>query len=208
MYFAVFNSQQSNRAKPKLWENNAYLNRMIPPMKVTQRAAPQAVEKLSRWASLRQVESFGEWRPSDFDPKVSGENITPTAKKTTAVRNRVSQPIAPPNLFSLPLILEILEGEKKNKLSEKSLFFYYAGLSTQYYPVPVFLPCFLFFDFFIPLMTSLKCHCSTLLFTSKIPTMSTWLVIKMSFLVLPNPLFYFYFYFFVSFAGAFKASRE
>ena len=29
----------------------------------------------------------------DFDPSVSGENITPMAKKATAVMNRLSQPI-------------------------------------------------------------------------------------------------------------------
>ena len=42
-----------------------------------------------------KVERLGEYGPSDFDPKVSGENITPTAKKATAVKNRVIQAISP-----------------------------------------------------------------------------------------------------------------
>ena len=67
---------------------------MIPPMKVTQMAAPQVVEKLRRWASLMKMERLGEFGPSDFDPKVSGENITPTAKKATTVKNRVIQAIS------------------------------------------------------------------------------------------------------------------
>lgn len=29
----------------------------------------------------------------DFEPRVSGENMTPTAKKATAVMNRLSQPM-------------------------------------------------------------------------------------------------------------------
>lgn len=67
---------------------------MMPPMKVTQRAAPQAVEKQRRWASFRKGDSLDELRPSDFDPNVSGENITPMAKKATAARNLVSQAIS------------------------------------------------------------------------------------------------------------------
>lgn len=58
----------------------------MPPMKVTQRAAPQAVEKHRRCASLTNDVIF-----ADFDPNVSGENMTPIAKKATAVRNRVIQ---------------------------------------------------------------------------------------------------------------------
>lgn len=67
---------------------------MMPPMKVTQRAAPQAVAKQRRWESLRAAISFDERLPSDFDPNVSGENITPTAKKVTATRNLDNQPIS------------------------------------------------------------------------------------------------------------------
>ena len=48
-----------------------------------------------------KVERLGEYEPSDFDPKVSGENITPTAKKATAVKNRVIQAISPILLGSL-----------------------------------------------------------------------------------------------------------
>lgn len=62
---------------------------MMPPMKVTQRAAPQAVEKQRRWASLMKVGRFG-----DFDPNnVSGEKTTPIAKNDTAPKNLVNQPI-------------------------------------------------------------------------------------------------------------------
>lgn len=44
---------------------------------------------------LRYVETLVEFRPSDFDRNVSGgEKITPTPKKVTAVKNRVTQPIA------------------------------------------------------------------------------------------------------------------
>lgn len=57
---------------------------MIPPMKVTQRAAPQAVEKQRRWVSLTKVVIF-----DDFDSNVSGENKTPIARNVTAPRNRV-----------------------------------------------------------------------------------------------------------------------
>lgn len=65
----------------------------MPPTKVTQRAAPKAVEKQRRWASFKRVMSIGECRPIDFDPKVSGENTAPTAKNAAAVRNLVIQPI-------------------------------------------------------------------------------------------------------------------
>lgn len=65
----------------------------MPPMKVTQRAAPQAVEKQRRWANFSAVMSTGELLPSDFDPKVSGEKITPIAKNATAVKNLVIQAI-------------------------------------------------------------------------------------------------------------------
>ena len=64
------------------------MNIMIPPMKVTQRAAPQAVEKHKRCASFTNVVIF-----ADFDPNVSGENITPTAKKAIAVKNLVIHPM-------------------------------------------------------------------------------------------------------------------
>lgn len=67
---------------------------MMPPMKVTQRAAPQAVAKPRRWASFKTVAAIGDFGPSELDPKISGENMTPTAKKDTAVRNRVSHPIS------------------------------------------------------------------------------------------------------------------
>lgn len=66
---------------------------MMPPMKVTQRAAPQAVEKLRRWESLRAMVSFDEYVPSELDPNVSGEKRIPNARNATAVRNLVSQDI-------------------------------------------------------------------------------------------------------------------
>lgn len=64
---------------------------MMPPMKVTQRAAPHEVAKQSRWASLA-TEAMAD-ADSGRDPKRSGANTTPTAKKATAVRNRVDQAI-------------------------------------------------------------------------------------------------------------------
>lgn len=64
------------------------MNIIIPPIKVTQSAAPQAVEKHNKCASLTKVVIF-----ADFDPNVSGENITPIAKKAIAVKNRVIQPM-------------------------------------------------------------------------------------------------------------------
>lgn len=63
---------------------------MMPPMKVTQSAAPQAVEKQRTWASLMKVESLGDFD----DPNVSGEKIIPIAKKVTAAKNRVVHPIS------------------------------------------------------------------------------------------------------------------
>ena len=78
---------------------------MMPPMKVTHKAAPKAVAKLRRWASLRYVEIAVA--DSDFDRNVSGENITPTAKKATAVKNRVSQPIFDSVEFSLSLSFSV-----------------------------------------------------------------------------------------------------
>ena len=89
------------------------MNIIIPPMKVTQRAAPQADEKLRTWASLMKVESFGEYGPSGFDPKVSGEKMTPPAKKATAVKNLVIQAISSLYLKSL-VILEIKKEKKKS----------------------------------------------------------------------------------------------
>lgn len=72
-----------------------YLNMMMPPMKVTQRAAPQAVAKQRRCASLRAVPSFPRPPPPpSSDPNVSGENITPTAKNATATTKRLSHPIS------------------------------------------------------------------------------------------------------------------
>lgn len=66
---------------------------MMPPMKVTHRAAPQAVEKQRRCANFSADTSTCEFWPSDFDPKVSGEKTTPTAKNATAVRNLVNHAI-------------------------------------------------------------------------------------------------------------------
>lgn len=59
---------------------------IMPPMKVTQRAAPQAVEKVRRCVNLTKVLIF-----SDLEVNVSGENKTPAARKATAARNRVIQ---------------------------------------------------------------------------------------------------------------------
>lgn len=91
-----------------------YLNMMIPPMKVAQSAAPQAVAKLSRWASFTNIKTFAGFSPFDRDPNVSGENITPAAKNATAARNLVSQPIADDDGFrSLFSKDEIVVAESK-----------------------------------------------------------------------------------------------
>ena len=65
----------------------------MPPMNVTQRAAPQAVEKQRRCANFSEERSKCECWPSDLDPNVSGEKTTPIAKNATAVRNRVNHAI-------------------------------------------------------------------------------------------------------------------
>lgn len=78
------------RLRDLVWN---YLNMMIPPMKVTQRAAPKPVEKQRRWAIFKEVERLEEYPPSDLDPKVSGEKRIPKARKATAARNRVSHAI-------------------------------------------------------------------------------------------------------------------
>ena len=64
---------------------------MMPPMKVTQRAAPQQVAKQSRWASFAAETTIDA--DSGREPKRSGAKTTPTAKKATAVRNRVDHAI-------------------------------------------------------------------------------------------------------------------
>lgn len=95
-----------------------YLNMMIPPMKVTQRAAPQAVEKQRRWAILREAESVDEYPPSDFDPNVSGEKRIPNARKATAARNRVSQAIS---LFPLHFSLGSTSRRRRTKRANEKV---------------------------------------------------------------------------------------
>lgn len=71
----------------------AYLNMMMPPMKVAQRAAPQEVAKERRWASLAAVTAPAP-APEGEPRMTSGTKSTPAAKKHTAARNRVAHPIA------------------------------------------------------------------------------------------------------------------
>ena len=66
----------------------------MPPMKVTQSAAPQAVEKQRRWASLATATPAAE-RSEPPPRSVSGAKMTPAARNETAVRNRAAHPIAP-----------------------------------------------------------------------------------------------------------------
>lgn len=122
--------QRQNSGKVK-----NYLNMMMPPTKVTQSAAPQAVEKLRRWASFNKVESFDEYWPSDFDPKVSGEKIIPTARKATAAKNRVNQAISDsrsvclfPLSLSLVAVLYLQTGRRTCNLFLGS-YTYQTGLS-------------------------------------------------------------------------------
>lgn len=67
-------------------DGSSNLNMMMPPMNVTQRAVPQAVEKLRRWRSLRERRREEEESPAW---KVSGMKRTPKAKKAMAERKRV-----------------------------------------------------------------------------------------------------------------------
>nr|CAB3490546.1 unnamed protein product [Digitaria exilis] len=62
----------------------------MPPMKVTQRPAPQAVAKARRWTSLAAAAA----RPSPLRRSASGAKRTPAARNETAVRNRAAHPIA------------------------------------------------------------------------------------------------------------------
>lgn len=114
----------------------SYLNMMMPPMKVTHKAAPKAVEKVRRWASLRKVEIWFD----EFEPNVSGENITPIAKNETATKNRLSQPI----FFSL--ILEYAKGGiiieiKERVTSHLTMLMILSANHTQCF-------CFLFFCYY------------------------------------------------------------
>lgn len=68
-------------------DGSSNLNMMMPPMKVTQRAVPQAVEKLRRWMSLRERRRREEEESPAW--KASGAKRTPKAKKATAERKRV-----------------------------------------------------------------------------------------------------------------------
>lgn len=54
---------------------------------------------------MRYIETFGALKVLEFDPKVSGENTTPIARKATAVRNRVNHAIS----FSLSLELDCVQ---------------------------------------------------------------------------------------------------
>jgi len=70
---------------------------MMPPMKVTQRAAPKEVAKQRRWASFaRETATAGE---SAVDPKNSGAKTTPAAKNATALRNLVDHAIGDWQIF-------------------------------------------------------------------------------------------------------------
>lgn len=72
---------------------------MMPPMKVTQRAAPNEVAKHKTWKSFaRETASAGE---SALDPKTSGAKTTPAARNATAVRNRVDQAIGVLQIFQV-----------------------------------------------------------------------------------------------------------
>jgi hypothetical protein len=68
----------------------AYLNMMMPPMKVAQRAAPHEVAKDMRWASFAAVTAPV---PERAPRRASGAKRTPAAKKQTATENRVAHPI-------------------------------------------------------------------------------------------------------------------
>lgn len=64
----------------------------MPPMKVTQSPAPQAVAKARTWTSLAAAAA-----PDPEPPRgsASGAKRTPAARNDTAVRNRAAHPIAP-----------------------------------------------------------------------------------------------------------------
>lgn len=68
---------------------------------------------------------MGEFRPSDLDPKVSGEKITPMAKKATAARNRVNQAISLNSNFANPKallffrVLVVLEGRREDHQTQQ-----------------------------------------------------------------------------------------
>lgn len=57
----------------------------------------------------------------DFDPSVSGENMTPTAKKATAVMNRVIQPMIRSESERMNEVVE----ELKQTRSPVTYFFYF-----------------------------------------------------------------------------------
>lgn len=73
----------------------------MPPMKVTQRAAPHAVEKQSKWANFNRLTSFGECWFADSDSDFSGKKVTPIAKNVAAAKNLLIQPIS--SIFFSPI---------------------------------------------------------------------------------------------------------
>ena len=94
-----------------LLRTGAYLNMMMPPMKVAQRAAPHEVAKERRWASLAAVRA----PVPEGEPRMaSGTKRTPAAKKHTAARNRVAHPIA-----STPVAAVGRGGRRRGRIWER-----------------------------------------------------------------------------------------
>ncbi len=85
----------------------------MPPMKVTQSAAPQAVAKQRTCASLAAATPAPE-RPEP-PRSASGAKRTPAARKDTAVRNRAAHPIVPPTPTRLGFGFREIGWRKKKK---------------------------------------------------------------------------------------------
>ena len=76
------------------------LNMMMPPIKVTHRAAPKAVEKVSQLQVDGECQGLGSERLE--------EKITLMAKKTTTTKNHTTHPSNSSIQFSIPNNLEHL----------------------------------------------------------------------------------------------------
>lgn len=88
--------REREKERRKERKKSPHLNMMMPPTKVTQRAAPKEVAKQRRCASLAAVArgESGERGPAEEATRESGAKTTPTARKATAAMNLVAQPMA------------------------------------------------------------------------------------------------------------------